>query len=316
MDSSISVIVPVYNGELTLPELVNRLHSVLEALGVENELIMVNDGSDDRSWDVICQLVAQNNWIRGINLMRNYGQHNALLAGIHSAGYELIVTIDDDLQHPPEEIPKLLKKLAEGYDVVYGNPRLGHHSFWRKIASWIIRLSLYSIFGYEIARKVSAFRVFRTQIRDAFKNYESPFISIDVLLTWGTKKFSSVSVQHDPRRRGQSNYTFLRLISHALDMVTGFSTMPLKFASIFGFIFSVFGFGVLVFVIGRYLILGSSVAGFPFLASIIAIFSGAQLFALGVIGEYLARIHFRSMRRPAYTVRSTADNKKQDPPKN
>ena len=242
MFKGISVIVPVYNGERSLNDLVGRLEPVLESLGIEKELILVNDGSDDQSWEVICQLVEQNNWIRGINLMRNYGQHNALLAGIRSADFEITVTIDDDLQHPPEEIPKLLKKIAEGYDVVYGNPRSGsHQGFWRNVASWTIRLALYGILGYGIARKVSAFRVFRTQIRDAFINCESSFISIDVLLTWGSKKFASVNVIHDPRRRGQSNYTFVKLISHAIDIVTGFSAVPLKFASILGFIFCIFG---------------------------------------------------------------------------
>lgn len=162
--------------------------------------------------------------------------------------------------------------------------------------------------GARIARNVSAFRAFRTQLRDAFTSYQSPFLSIDVLLTWGTTRFGVVSVHHNPRPSGKSNYTFRKLITHALNMMTGFSTMPLRLASITGFFFTVFGIGVLIYVVGRYLLEGGSVPGFPFLASIIAIFSGAQLFALGIIGEYLARMHFRMMEKPTYVVQNDTDS--------
>jgi undecaprenyl-phosphate 4-deoxy-4-formamido-L-arabinose transferase len=141
-------------------------------------------------------------------------------------------------------------------------------------------------------------------VREAFATYGSPYVSIDVLLTWGTTKFSAISLRHAPRARGESNYTALSLLRHALNMMTGFSTAPLRFANIVGLVFTVFGGLVLVYVVGRYLIQGSSVAGFPFLASIIAIFAGAQLFALGIIGEYLARMHGRLMERPTYVVQT------------
>jgi undecaprenyl-phosphate 4-deoxy-4-formamido-L-arabinose transferase len=225
------------------------------------------------------------------------------LAGIHAAQYEVIVTIDDDLQNPPEEIPILLNKLAEGFDVVYGRPRRQQHGRWRDLASSVTKLALQGAMGAETARNVSAFRIFRTQVREAFSSYQSPYVSIDVLLTWGTIRFAAINVRHDPRLVGQSNYTFRKLLTHALNMVTGFSTWPLRLASLVGFGFTLFGLGVLAYVIGLYLILGYSVPGFPFLASVIAIFSGAQLFALGIMGEYLARMHFRMMDRPTYAIR-------------
>ena len=134
---NISVIIPVYNSEQTLAALVQRLHQVLAVEAAEYELVLVNDGSSDQSWDVICELSVTHPWLCGINLMRNYGQHNALLCGIRSARYEIIVTMDDDLQNPPEEIPKLLKKLDERYDVVYGTPQKEQHGFWRDMASQI-----------------------------------------------------------------------------------------------------------------------------------------------------------------------------------
>jgi len=300
---SISVVVPVYNSEQSLPELCMRLEPVLSAIAGEAEIILVNDGSLDHSWEVICQLASRYPQVRGFNLMRNYGQHNALLCGIRAAHYAIIVTMDDDLQHPPEEITKLLDRFAEGYDVVYGTPIHEQHGLWRDFASQTTKLALQSSMGADAAKHVSAFRIFRTQLRDAFVEYRSPYVSIDVLLTWATRRFAAVPVRHDPRKMGKSNYTFRKLVTHAFNMITGFSTWPLQIASLVGVSFALFGIAVLVFVIGRYLIQGYSVAGFPFLASIIAIFSGAQLFALGIIGEYLSRMYSRTMERPAYVVR-------------
>ena len=143
----------------------------------------------------------------------------------------------------------------------------------------------------------------RTQIRDAFSMFHNPFVSIDVLLSWGTNRFAVVRVRHDPRRLGVSNYTFRKLMVHALNMMTGFSSWPLRLASLIGFSFTLFGLAVLVFVLGRFLAQGTSVPGFPFIASLIAIFSGAQLVTLGIIGEYLARVYTRTMERPGYVVR-------------
>lgn len=302
----VSVVVPVYRSEAVVSELVRRLEGVLTAIADEFEVILVNDCSPDGSWEVISELTREHAWIRAVNLMRNYGQHNALLCGIRTARYGVIVTMDDDLQHPPEEIPKLLGKLAEGYDVVYGTPEQEQHGLGRDFASWITKRTLQNVMGANIARQVSAFRVFRREVARAFAHYGGAFVSIDVLLTWGTNRFSFVRVRHELRRAGVSGYTFRKLVTHAMNMMTGFSTLPLQFASIVGFLFTLFGIAVLAYVVGRFFLLGGSVPGFPFLASIIALFSGAQLFALGIIGEYLARMHFRMMDRPSYVVREVA----------
>jgi undecaprenyl-phosphate 4-deoxy-4-formamido-L-arabinose transferase len=302
---SISVVIPVYNSEIILRQLLMRLHAVLAARRHAFEIILVNDGSSDHSWDAIAKLTEISTQVRGIDLARNCGQHNALLCGIREARYSLVVTLDDDLQHPPEEIPRLLERLAEGYDVVYGTPCQEQHGWWRDGASVVTKLALRHFMGATTSRQVSAFRVFRSHLRDAFANYRSPFVSIDVLLTWGTTRFTAVPVRHEPRRVGRSNYNLRKLLVHALNMTTGFSTLPLRLASLVGFSFTLFGLAVLGWVIGRYVFQGNSVAGFPFLASIIAVFSGTQLFALGIMGEYLARMHDRVMERPAYTVRAS-----------
>lgn len=307
LPTGLSIVVPVYNSQDSLGELTTRLQQVLSLLVEAYELILVNDGSRDQSWLAICQLSQQHAWVRGINLMRNYGQHNALLCGVRAARYETVVTLDDDLQHPPEEIPKLLAELDKGYDVVYGTPIRQKHSLWRNLASYFTRLALQGTMGVQNARKVSAFRALRTQVRNAFANYQSPFVILDVLLSWGTTRFTAVPVQHEARQVGASNYTFKKLMMHAINMVTGFTVLPLQLASLMGFGFAIFGLLVLFYVIGRYLIQGGSVPGFPFLASIIAIFSGVQLFALGIMGEYLARMHFRIMEKPTYVVREKTE---------
>jgi undecaprenyl-phosphate 4-deoxy-4-formamido-L-arabinose transferase len=296
----LSIVVPVFNSEGSLPLLIRELEAALSGTG--REIVLVNDGSADRSWEVIRELARRNPTIRGINLMRNYGQHNALLAGIRSARGEIIVTMDDDLQHPPAEIPKLLEELGRGYDVVYGTPVKLPHSAMRNVSSWILKLVLKRAMGADTARQVSAFRAFRTSLRRAFENHQSPLVSIDVILTWGTRRFSAVRVEHRPRAAGQSQYTFRSLVTHALTVATGFSTLPLRLASLFGFCFTLLGLAVLAFVVVSYLVRRGSVPGFAFLASIIAIFSGAQFFALGIIGEYLARVHSRMMERPAYAI--------------
>jgi undecaprenyl-phosphate 4-deoxy-4-formamido-L-arabinose transferase len=304
--SKISVVVPVYNSAAVLPRLVKELEAVLAKCSAGFELILVNDASPDQSWKAISDLAIEHVWVHGINLMRNVGQHNALLCGIRAAKYEIIATIDDDLQNPPDQIPLLLKKLEEGFDVVYGTPEEERHGLLRDLASKITKLVLQNAMGAEIARNISAFRVFRTPVREAFHDYRGPFVSIDVLLTWGTTRFGALRVRHEPRREGASGYTLKKLILHALNMMTGFSVLPLQIASLVGFGFTILGLLALAFVVGRFLIQGSAVPGFPFLASLIAVFSGAQLFALGIIGEYLARVHFRIMDRPPYTVRSEA----------
>jgi glycosyltransferase involved in cell wall biosynthesis len=295
-------VVPAYNSELSLPELVRRLQPVLDAAVTEYELILVDDGSRDGTWRVIEDLARDHAWVKGVHLMRNYGQYNAVLCGIRLARYELTVTMDDDLQHPPEEIPKLLEKLTADKDVVYGTPAQEQHGLWRNAASQVTKFTLQSAMGAPMARKASPFRVFRTRLREAFAGFDGPYVSIDVLLTWGTTRFDAVEVRHEARASGTSNYTFRKLVVHALNMVTGFSAWPLQLSSLVGFSFTVLGTIALFVVIIKYLIQGGSVPGFSFLASMIAIFSGAQLFSLGIMGEYLARMHARTMQHPTYSV--------------
>lgn len=301
MKYSLSVIIPVFNGVGSLEELLTRIQTALGPICEELEIILVNDGSRDKSWQLIQDLRKTIPSIRAINLMRNYGQHNALLCGVRYAKNEIIVTMDDDLQHPPEEIAKLLAKLDQGYDVVYGIPNSLVHSNWRNFSSKLTKKTFARFLGIKNIQYISAFRAFRTDLRKAFDQFESPDVILDALLVWGTENFGIVEVNENKRKVGRSNYNFFQLVKFAMVILTGFSTIPLRLSSITGFLLTLFGIGVLIYVVYRSFQEGS-VPGFPFLASIISIFSGAQLFTLGIFGEYLARIFNQSMSHPTYIV--------------
>lgn len=301
----ISVVVPVYQSTNTLNVLMDRVDATLAPLGAY-EVILVDDGSQNETWNTVHNLDAQWPQVLGVRLGRNYGQHNALVAGVRQASFPVVVTIDDDLQNPPEEIPRLVSKLmSENLDVVYGVPERAEHSLPRKLASRFTRLALSSGLGVDSALEVSSFRAFRTRTRDAFAGDVGTNVSLDALLSWGSGRFGSVRVRHNPRSTGASNYTFRKLVRFAIDTTTGYSTLPLQMASILGLVTAGFGLLVLMYVLIRPLVTGESVQGFPFLASTIAIFSGAQLLTLGIFGEYLARMHFRIMRKPTYVISET-----------
>ena len=303
-----SVIIPVYYAAETLADLIAQLIPALETFNSPYEVLLVNDGSKDHSWDIIQGLADENPRIVGINLMRNYGQHNALLCGIRLARYDISITMDDDLQHNPKFIAMLLAKIDDGYDLVYGSPQQEQHGLFRDAASVLTKIALTTIMDAKSARHVSAFRAFRTRVRAAFDSYRGPTVSIDVLLTWGAERIGYVEVEHAARTKGVSHYTFRKLVNHALNLMTGFSTLPLRMSTWVGFLTVLFGIGVLLYVIIRFLVNGGAVAGFTFTASIVSIFAGAQLFALGIMGEYLARMHFRLMDKPSYIVLSRSDD--------
>jgi len=299
---TVSIVVPVFNSRETLPKLVARL---IEASPPDSEIILVDDGSDPATWKAIEAIAALN--IKGIRLARNVGQHSALLAGIREAKHPIIATLDDDLQNPPEELPNLLAALTDDVDVVYGVPRKIRQSLWRSAASVVAKKSMRTILGYSHADEITSFRVFRSRLRQSFQDELGPGISIDALLNWATTRFDSVEVQHDARSLGRSNYNFWKLLRFMLDTATGYSTVPLRLATSLGLATVTFSLGVLLWVLGRPLLTGGSVPGFPFLAATIAIFSGVQLIVLGILGQYIGRMHFRVMNKPTYTIADRTD---------
>lgn len=305
LGSRISVVVPVYRSEQTLKELVSRVSDALQ--NCDFEIILVDDASGDNSWQQVSSLAKENQHVHGIRLGRNSGQHGALLAGVRVAKFEVVVTIDDDLQNPPEEIEKLISELKPNVDVVYGVSAEIKQSFYRRLGSKFVRKFFSSALGFNSAVTMSSFRAFRTELRDGFNTQLGPNISLDALLTWSTTRFAVAKVRHDERKIGSSHYTFRKLVRFMIDMTTGYSALPLRLATAIGFTTIGLGFLLLLFVVGRPLLSGGSVPGFPLLASSIIIFSGVQIFLLGVLGEYIGRMHFRVMNKPTYMIAESTD---------
>jgi glycosyltransferase involved in cell wall biosynthesis len=303
----VSVVVPCYRSAATLPALVERLDATLATATAGFEVILVVDGSPDNTWQVAHDLAGKYPCVRAIRLARNYGQHNALIAGVRSARHEIVVTMDDDLQHPPEEVPKLLAALTDDLDLVYAQPLDEEHSFLRNLSSNLTKASLAGALGVQDAKIIGAFRVFRTFLRDGFDGLSGPHASVDVALTWATTRVGAVRVRMDERAEGRSNYTFKSLVKHALNLAMGYSVAPLRAVSYLGVGCGVLGVVLLGVILWRFATGQTGVPGFTSIASMIALFSGAQMLAIGVLGEYVGRLHSGGMGRPTYVVRERTD---------
>ena len=307
-DTGISVVIPAYKSAATLPELVRELHRCVRPLVDQFEIVIVDDGSGDDTWATIEQLAADDSSVRGLQLLRNYGQHNALLAGIRDARQPLVLTMDDDLQHPPAEVATLLEALRPEVDLVYGRPAQERQSPMRNIASRFSKWAMATSLGPDVYPRSGAFRLFRRQLVAASSEVHDPSLSIDVLLSWATNRIVDVPVEHHDRTVGRSGYSLTRLLRNMANMVTGYSTRPLRLVSVFGVLTAFLGFALLLYVLVRFVVSGSDVAGFTFLAATVTLFSGVQLLSLGVLGEYLSRVHFRSMGKPVYVIRESTDD--------
>lgn len=301
----ISFVVPVFRSNESLAPLAGRIRAWAGSRGIAHELLFVDDNGDDTSHATLAAIAAADPAVRVLTLSRNYGQHNALLCGVRAARKPLVVTLDDDLQHPPEELDRMLAVFTDDVDLVYGYAEREPAGLWRNLASVATKRVVLAARGREGAPWISAFRLFRTHLREAFAGYDSPHVALDVLLAWATTRAVAVPVAHQPRAYGRSTYTTRRLVSLALTLLIGYSDRLLHLASLLGIAFAGFGFLLLAYVVGHYFLHnGASVPGFTFLASVISIFAGIQLLVLGLIGEYLARLHARSTGRPAYLLRA------------
>lgn len=304
-----SVVIPCYRSQDTIGAVVEDVLTGLAPVAgtapvVEDfEIVLVVDGSPDGTAAVARALAAQHpDRVRTIELRRNYGQHNALLAGIRLARFEVVVTMDDDQQHRADQIGALLGALTDDVDLVYGVAEEEEHGFFRSAASRLVKRTL-AMAGVPRADDVSAFRAFRTSLRDAFTELHDPYSSLDVLLSWATTSIDRVVVRMDERTVGTSSYTLRSLVRHALNMVTGYSNVPLRLVAWLGWFCAGLGVVLGVVVVWKFATHETTVAGFTTIAAMVALFSGAQMLSLGVIGEYLGRLHTRSMGKPTYAVR-------------
>jgi glycosyltransferase involved in cell wall biosynthesis len=303
----VSVIVPCYRSATTLPTLVEGLSRVLPDATSAYEVVLIVDGSPDNTWEVASGLADRYPDVRAIRLARNYGQHNALIAGVRSARHEIIVTMDDDLQHPPDQVPVLLAALTDDLDLVYGLPEKEEHGVVRSFMSRTVKAMMSVGLDIHNAKLISAFRAFRTFLRDGLDGLHGPHASVDVALSWGTTRVGATIVRMEDRADGRSNYTTRALIRHAINMLTGYSIAPLRAVSCLGLTCALGGLVLLGVILVRYLTGNTTVAGFTSTTSMVALFSGVQLLGIGVLGEYVGRLHFSGMGRPTYVIRERTD---------
>lgn len=304
----LSIVIPVYGSELILPELVVQIQKVMD--GLEDirgnyEMIFVCDKSPDNSWRVIQSLSQNNSRINGVLLRMNAGQHNALMAGFAKARGEIIVTMDDDLQHSPTDIPELLQKIEQGYDVAYARFKNRNHALWKLAGSRINNF----VAGYLMQKPkdlyLSPFRAMKAAICDDILCYRGPYVYVDGLILSVTRNIASVDVNHYDRYEGDSGYGLRKSVSLWLKMATSFSIIPLRLTSMLGLFFAGLGFFLAILLIVQKFTLNLMPIGWSSLIVTILIVGGVQLLALGMIGEYLGRVLLTINSRPQYVIADT-----------
>lgn len=299
----LSIVIPVYGGKRFIREIVDRIVQ-LYARDRRIEIVLVDDAGPDDPWQELVRL--QRDYpehVTIIQLMRNFGQHNAVMCGLRHARGNYIVTMDDDGQHPPEEIGRLIRGLEEtGADIVYGIPRRRGHARWRNVGSAIVTAFYRLVFRTRITP--SAFRILRREVVASILPYDLNYTYVDGLLAWSTNRIAAVEVEHRPRSEGRSGYSLAKLIHLALNLFTNFSYLPLQMVSILGFAVAAFGVGMGTYYVIRYLTGTITVPGYASIIVAILVLGGLQMLALGIIGEYLGRVHLNINRKPQYVVRN------------
>jgi undecaprenyl-phosphate 4-deoxy-4-formamido-L-arabinose transferase len=267
------------------------------------EILLVLDGPTDTTTEIANQLEKQITECKVIELSRNFGQHPAIFAGITSSKHEIIITMDDDGQHLPREIPTLMEALNIETDLVYGIPTKEEHGFIRSFASRFFKTMLFRILGIKNAKDISAFRIFRKSLLNGIDFQKISSGTVDVALHWNTTRIRTINTDMDKRSTGKSNYTLRSLVKFAIQMIIGYSVAPLKFAlliGLFGFLLSA-GLSVYFFVL--YFQGNVKVAGFSTITILITTLSSIQLVTLGILGEYVASIHQKSIGKPMFNIR-------------
>jgi len=288
-----SIVIPVYNSEETLPDLIRRIRMVFRELTGDYEVILVDDCSPDNSWAVMKELRNQDPKIKIIHLIRNFGQHNAILCGFQFSKGQYVITMDDDLQHPPEEIPKLIGKIKQGFFAVYGKYQIKYHSRIENFFSRRFQLLIHHILNIPEDIFISSFAIFRGDVIKNVASIRTSYIFLPALISKSTpvNKIANVEVNHHPRTVGSSNYSPFRYLKLALNLIINYSALPLVIVSTFGLFLSILSIGVGIYILIKKLTDPSyGIMGWNSLMVALAFLGGILLFTLGIIGEYLRRI--------------------------
>jgi len=307
---TLSIVVPVYRSAPILPELVEQIHAemVKEGLADTFELLLVSDASPDNSWQVIRTLAESHPFIRGISLRRNFGQHNAIMAGLNHVRGDFVVLMDDDLQHPPHAIGDMLRALQEGYDVCYTHYLNRQHAVWKKLGSQFNDWVATHLLGKPAGLYLSSFKGLRREIVAEVIHYDGPYAYVDGLILDVTRSITTIDIEHGARHEGEGNYNLSRSIALWMKMATSFSVLPLRLASFAGFALAGLSLLMILYVIVEKWLHPELPAGWASLIATVLFIGGIQTLCLGMMGEYLGRTYLKLNHKPQFVVGSKTWN--------
>lgn len=303
----VSIVVPVYGGSAALSELCRRLDVTMQSTGLAHEVILVDDRGQAEAWSIISEVAEQQPRVHGLRLSRNFGQHAATICGIAHARGEWIITMDDDLEHPPESIPSLLAAGDNDHPLVYGVFQKRTHAAYRNLSSELMRRMLKRAFP-DLNEDYCSFRAIHAPLAKQLDRFGLNRPYIDGMLSWLTSSTRSVNVPHKQRQHGESTYTMRKLLSHAANIFVTFSYLPLRIATFGGAGLASLSFLYLLYVVYGRLTGGITDPGYASLMSVVLFACGIQLLILGVVGEYVGRLMGATFRRPVYVVDSEVGN--------
>jgi undecaprenyl-phosphate 4-deoxy-4-formamido-L-arabinose transferase len=303
----LSIVVPVYRSATILPQLVEQIHAEMIKEGLADcfELLLVNDASPDNSWHVIRSLARDHTFIKGISLRRNFGQHNAIMAGLNHVNGKFVVLMDDDLQHPPRAIGDMVRALTKGYDVCYTNYVNRQHALWKKLGSRFNDWVATHMLGKPPGLYLSSFKGMRKEIASEITHYDGPYAYVDGLILDVTRSITTIDIEHQTRHEGEGNYNLRRSISLWMKMATSFSVLPLRIATYAGFVLAGISFVMIVFILVQKMLHPEFPRGWASLIATILFIGGIQTLCIGMIGEYLGRTYLKLNRKPQFVIGST-----------
>jgi len=308
MDSlQVSVVIPVFNEELVLHEFYPRLKKEAESWGKSYELLFVDDGSSDNSFELICKWKKIDSNIRVVKFTRNFGQQAAVLAGFRESRGNIVVQIDSDLQNPPEEIKRLLGAFTDEVDLVVTIPRKRRDSSLRILGSKVLHFLAQALFGNRFKLNLSSFRAMRRSVLEKIDQCQDRSRYMAVLMSWMAVPTVHVEVDHHLRKMGQTKYGVLPLLRLTWDLITGYSNFPLRLVTYLGLLGAGVGFAIMMFLLYQRLVAGILIEGFVVLSAVFSFFAGVQLLSIGFLGEYLGRVHLKIQNRPEYIVHKVID---------
>lgn len=285
-----SVIIPVYNSEKIVEKTIQKTVDFFVTQGLRYEIVLVNDNSSDQSWNVIKKAALNHRDVVAVNLLKNYGQHSAVYCGIKMSSGDFIITMDDDLQNPPEEIAHLIRKINEGYDAVFGKFRKKQHDGIRRAGSRFVGLLNDKIFDKPKDLILSNFRIFRRDVAERMLSHRTNFPYIPGLVLLYASRMANVAVDHHARSSGKSNYSAFKIISLLARILFNYSSYPLRFLSIVGFFIAAVSFALGVGYVAKGIIVGATVPGWTTIVVLTSFLNGFVIMLLGMVGEYITRL--------------------------